>query len=304
MVNTIRLKLQDLDCTMTIRFTGPKAFIDQLKRMIKATHAMDPNYSESEDNERHYAHPSWAMNLNHPELADKNKRSDSSPIDSKPDGTTSCQTPRECQTRSYAPLKKSSTIRQTNQHLSATAELDLPQSGSEDDDETWLTEPTGCKTTHPTKVAAEATNAAEACWAPNPVAMDPFRSHPKTQPVAEPDLPRTTTATRGCDLPGFRSQDDDEDSSPIVQKPDRAEHPRCSSYRYTLTQSGFLMATLVVGTDSKEWVTTGSTNNTSPNQLNLDSEVAQRTSNNRKATPASHALHARIRHLTIISLLK
>ena len=107
-------------------------------------------------------------------------------------------------------------MEQTNQHNFATAELDLPQSGSEDDDETWLIEPTGCKTTNPIKVAAEAINAAEACWAHNPVAVDPFRSRPKTQPVAEPDLPTISTATHGCGLPGPQSQDDDEDSSPIV----------------------------------------------------------------------------------------
>ena len=72
-------------------------------------------------------------------------------------------------------------------------------------------------------------------------------------------------------MPGPQSQDDDEDSLPIVQELDRAEHTQCSSNDHsTLTQSGFLMATLVVGTDSKEWVTTGSTKNTSPNQLNAD----------------------------------
>ena len=65
--------------------------------------------------------------------------------------------------------------------------LDLPQSGSEDDDETWLTGPNGCKTTTPTKVVAEATNAAEACQK----SEDPFHHHSRTQPVAEPDLPRT-----------------------------------------------------------------------------------------------------------------
>ena len=59
-----------------------------------------------------------------------------------------CQTPRECQTRSYASGKKPSKHQQA-QHLSATttttktnSELDLPQSGSEDDDEAWLTEST------------------------------------------------------------------------------------------------------------------------------------------------------------------
>ena len=146
---------------------------------------------------------------------DKDGRPTSTLIDLKPDSTSPCQTPREYQTRSYAPLKKSSMIQQTDQHLSATAELDFPQSGSKDDDETWLTEPTGCKTINPIKVAAEAINAAEACWVRNPVAVDPFRSHPKTQPVAEPDpfritVPVVTTTSaapcstfgHGCDMPG------------------------------------------------------------------------------------------------------
>ena len=161
-------------------------------------------------------------------------------------------------------------VQQSTQQITAPSELDLPQSGSEDDDETWLTEPTGRKTTTTIKVAAEATNYAEATQ----IVGNPFHHRSKAQPVAEPDLLRTTTVTRGCNLPGPWSQDDDEDSSPIVPECDQAEHPRCSHYHYTLTQSGFLMATLVVGTDSKERVTTGNTKNTHkvtpaslPNQL-------------------------------------
>ena len=168
----------------------------------------------------------------------------------------------------------------STQQISATTE-DLPQSGSEDDDETWLTEPTGCKTTTSIKVTAEAINTAEA----STVAKDPFHQHSRTQPVAEPDLPRTTTVTREYDLPGPLSRDDDEDSSPLILDSDLADHVPCSTRDMTtsghenptLTQSGFLMATLVVGTDSKEWVSTGSTAITSPNQLNLDSENAHLT---------------------------
>ena len=52
--------------------------------------------------------------------------------------TTSCQTPRECQTRSYATLEdKSSMIQRSTPTASAKqyqTELDLPQSGSEDED--------------------------------------------------------------------------------------------------------------------------------------------------------------------------
>ena len=180
-------------------------------------------------------------------------------------------------------------VQRSTQQIPATAELDLPQFGSEDEDETRLTEPTGCKTTKPTKVVAEATRAAEACQK----SVDPFHQHSKTQPVAEPDLLRTRDPAnsdyiKGCDLPGPQSQDDDEDSSPIVQELDRAEHTQCSSYHYTLTQSGFLTTTLVVGTDSKELVTTGSTKNTSPNQLN-----------DRKVTPTSLQLTNKNARLTI-----
>ena len=131
----------------------------------------------------------------------------------------SCQTPRECQTRSPDSLKKSS-MNEHAQQTSATSKLDLPQSGSEDDDETWLIGSTGCKTTTTIKVPASASSAAEACRA----AEDPFHRHSKTQPVAEPQPPRTR-----CDLPGPQSQDDDEDSSPVVQELDRAEHTQCSS---------------------------------------------------------------------------
>ena len=199
--------------------------------MIKNVHGMDSNYSESEDNDQRHAHPWWAINLNHSEPQDKDGCSTSSPIDSKPDNTPPCQTPRECQTRSTALLKKSS-MKQTAQQISATSELDLPQPGSEDDDETWLTGPTGCKTTTSIKVAAEA------CWVHNSVLKDPFHQHSKTQLVAEPDLPRTIAIARGCGLPGPQSQDDDEDSSPIVQELDRAEHTQCSSnYHSTLTLS-------------------------------------------------------------------
>ena len=53
--------------------------------------------------------------------------------------------------------------------------------------------------------------------------------HIKTQPVAEPDLLKTMIVARGRELPGPRSQDDDEDSSPIVQESDRTEHTQCSS---------------------------------------------------------------------------
>ena len=218
---------------------GPKATIDYLKGRIKEVNGMDPDYSECEDNGQRNAHLLWAMNLNHTGLKDKNRRSTSSPIDLKLDSTSPCQAPRECQTRSTALLKKPS-MKQSTQQISATAGLDLPQSGSEDDDETWLIGPTGCKTTTTTKVAAEACSESE----------DPFHQHSKTQLVADPILPRITvpivtttsaapcsTIGHGCDLPGPQSRDDDEDSSPFVQELDRAEHTQCSNYHSTLTHS-------------------------------------------------------------------
>ena len=69
---------------------------------------------------------------------------------------STCQAPRESQTRSSDYLKKSSInqhaqqisattsqrAQQTTQQISATSELDLPQSGSEDKDEAWPTEGT------------------------------------------------------------------------------------------------------------------------------------------------------------------
>ena len=126
----------------------------------------------------------------------------------------------------------------------------MPQSGSDDDDETWLTGTSGCKTTTSIKVAAEAISAAEECWVHDSDAKDPFHHLSKTQPVAEPDLPRitapvvTTTSAAPCstighgsDLPGPLSQDDDEDSSPLIQELDRAEHTQCSSNYLTLTHS-------------------------------------------------------------------
>ena len=67
--------------------------IDHLKGMIKEVHGMDPNYSEYEGNEQRYAHPSWGMNLNYPERSDKDEQSTPSPIDSKPDNSSPCQTP-------------------------------------------------------------------------------------------------------------------------------------------------------------------------------------------------------------------
>ena len=129
--------------------------IDDLKGMIKEVHGMDPNYSEYEDNEQYYAHPSWTMNLNLSEFKDRNERSTSSPIDLQPGNTPPCQTPRECQTRSTELLKKPS-MKQSTQQTSAISELNLPQFGSEDADEAWLTELIGSEATGPREAAKQA----------------------------------------------------------------------------------------------------------------------------------------------------
>ena len=71
-----------------VQFMGPMTLIDHLKGMIKEVHGMDPNYSECEDNEQYYAHPSWAMNPNYSELNEANEQRTSSPIDLEPDSTS------------------------------------------------------------------------------------------------------------------------------------------------------------------------------------------------------------------------
>ena len=152
-----------------VQFIGQPDLIDHLEELIRAAHGMAPNYADDEDIGLLNAHPPWVTDQNHSELEDNDERSISSPIDSRPDSTSLCQTPRECQTRSSNYLKKPS--------------------------------------------------------------MDQY--HASAKQYAEPNLLRTR-----CDLPGPGSQDDDEDSSPIVQELDRAEHTRCSSNYYpTLTLS-------------------------------------------------------------------
>ena len=265
-----------------VQFFGPMTLIDHLKAMIKEVHEMDPNYSESEGNEQCRAHPSWAMNLNYSELIDENERSTSSPIDLKPDSTTSCQTPRECQTRSTAILKKTSMIQQSTLNASAKqlqSELDLPQAGSEDEDETWLAEFAGSQDKAET-TAAEAGNTKEATFHPTP----------KILSVADPDLPRITvpvvtttsaapcsTIGHGCDLPGPQSQDDDEDSSPIVQELDRAEHTQCSSYHPPLTHS---LGASAHGSEKLPQVTPASP----PTNANLSGNFGKKEEENAKLT--------------------
>lgn len=63
------------------------------------------------------------------------------------------------------------------QQIPPASELDLPQSGSKGDDETWLTEPTGCKTNN--KLAEANLDRAM------------FHQHLRTQLGADPVLQRT-----------------------------------------------------------------------------------------------------------------
>ena len=100
---------------------------------------------------QHSSTPPW--NLSGSEKADLNL------LESK-QKVTPCQAPRESQTRSPDYLKKSSMNQRSTQQTSAPSRLDLPQSGSEDDDETWLTELKGCEASSP---AAEAYNQLEGC---------------------------------------------------------------------------------------------------------------------------------------------
>ena len=132
---------------------------------------------------------------------------------------------------------------QLTQQISATSDLDLPQFGSEDDDETWLIELIGGEVKGPYEAAKQAyIDHWEGYWE----LASLFHQNPKNQPGAEPDLPRITVpivtpiSTAPCsingrerDLPGPRSQDDDEDSPPFVQYLDSADHVPCSSSTMT-----------------------------------------------------------------------
>ena len=78
---------------------------------------------------------------------------------------------------------------QTTQQISATSKLDLPQSGSEDEDEAW-----------PTEGANERIQAANQAV---------FPQYPKTTPSADPVLLRTqdpanSAKANECDLPAKR----------------------------------------------------------------------------------------------------
>ena len=79
----------------------------------------------------------------------------------------------------------------------------LCQSGSEDDDEAWLTELTGSKVTTSTGVVSESDPPAELCLN----SAEALCQHLRTPSIAEPNLPRTldpalSNHARKRDLPG------------------------------------------------------------------------------------------------------
>ena len=133
-------------------------------------------------------------------------------------------------------------------------ELDLPQYGSEAEVETCHAEFAGNLDKAESKIA-ETLDTKEATFQPNP----------KNQLCADPVLPRTTQPTvtpnsvelctingYECVFPGPSSRDDDEDSSPLLQDLDLADHVPCSNRNMTtsghdstetLTYHGFLLAT-------------------------------------------------------------
>ena len=149
----------------------------------------------------------------------------------------------------------------------------MPQFGSEDDDEAWLTELIGFEAVSPINIAAEAYTQAEECWK----TINPPLQTLKIHSVAEPGLPQTpdlalSANPNECDLPGPLSRDDDEDSSPRTQDMDLAKHIPCSTPGMTsfgrehnsLTYSGFLMGPPVVVSDFKTFGTTGSNRKVTP----------------------------------------
>ena len=90
-------------------------------------------------------------------------------------------------TQQISPTTLQRAQRYTKQ-ISAITELDLPQSGSEDDDETWFNELIGSEATGAHEAAKEAYIQFEEYLK----IISPSRQNLKTQSVGEPDLPRTT----------------------------------------------------------------------------------------------------------------
>ena len=157
------------------------------------------------------------------------------------------------------------------------SEMDLPQSGSEDEDETWLTETTGSKTTTATEAVSESDPPVEV----HLNSVEAFHQHSKTQPVAEPDLPRISAHAQERGLPGPLSRDDEEDSSPLIQDLDLADHVPCSTRDMTTFGHDDATLTHSLGASAHGSETT-------------ISENANLTDSDRKVTPASPPENAKL----------
>ena len=183
----------------------------------------------------------------------------------------------------------------STQQISATTELEMPQTGSEDDDESWLTELKGGEA--PSR-AAEACTQLDEYWKP----ISPFHLNPTTHSVAEPDLLRTpdsalSASADSCDLPGPLSRDDDEDSSPRAQDLDLAEHTSCSTRDLTtigqesiaLTHQGLEIGNPTSCKDPPGSASSSSINRQGPlgsaNLTGNTREDAQASANSSNATP-------------------
>ena len=82
MVSALHPQSRDLDNIMTTPYSSTnQKLINELKRTIKEVHGMDPNYSESDVDESHYAHPQLARNSTFSEIDNP---------------SPPCQTPRKC----------------------------------------------------------------------------------------------------------------------------------------------------------------------------------------------------------------
>ena len=116
----------------------------------------------------------------------------------------------------------------------------------------------------------------------SPNSEDSFCCRPGSASNHSASCPTTSAAPcstigHGCDLPGPQSQDDDEDSLPIVQELDRAEHTQCSSYHPPLTHS---LGASAHGSEKLPQVTPASP----PTNANLSGNFGKKEEENAKLT--------------------
>ena len=249
--------------------------MDYLRRKIKYVYEMDPDYDSSDDNESHHAHPLWARNSTFTEpIAPHHFRppwvSDKIQRKSEKDANK--------QKRQVNISNNIATCYQSTHQISATSELDLSQFGSEDDDKTWFIELIGGKATGPYKAAKQVYMDH---WEGYLKIASPSHRNLKNQSLAEPDLPLTpnpsiSATANECGLPGPRSRGDDENSSPIVQYSDPADHvPNSNHHGATLVHS---QGTRAHGSET------------------ANSENAKLTDNDRKVTPTSTPQEVELPH--------